>query len=68
MLNSDPEFVPVLTPRGCGRLTILQLCDGTRTLNDIEGEVFARHPNLFTSRGEAAAFVAEVVSGYTRVS
>jgi len=68
LARTDPDFVPVLTPRGRGRLTILQLCDGTRTLSDIEDEVFARHPNLFTSQGEAAAFVAEVVSGYTRVS
>jgi hypothetical protein len=68
LARTDPDFVPVLTPRGRGRLTILQLCDGTRTLNDIEDEVFARHPSLFTSQGEAAAFVAEVVAGYTRVS
>jgi len=67
LARADPDFVPVLTPRGRGRLTILQLCDGTRTLSDIEDQVFARHPNLFTSPGEAAAFVAEVISGYTRL-
>jgi hypothetical protein len=65
--RADPDFVPVLTPRGAGRLTILQLCDGTRTLREVEDLVLARHADLFTTRGEAAAFVAEVVSGYTRI-
>jgi hypothetical protein len=67
LVRVDPDFVPALTPRGRGRLTILQLCDGTRTLREIEDEVFARHRDLFTARGQAAAFVAEVVSGYTHV-
>ncbi len=67
LVRADPDFVPALTPRGHGRLTVLQLCDGTRTLREIEDEVFARHRDLFTARGEAAAFVAEVVSGYTLV-
>jgi type I protein arginine methyltransferase len=66
LLRADPDFVPVLTGRGEGRLTVLQLCDGTRTLRDVENEVFARHRDLFKTPGEAAAFVAEVVSGYTR--
>lgn len=64
--RADPDFVPVLTGRGEGRLSVLQLCDGTRTLRDVEDEVFARHRDLFETRGDAAAFVAEVVSGYTR--
>jgi hypothetical protein len=67
LIRADPDFVPVLTPRGDGRLTVLKLCDGTRTLRDIEQEVFARHADLFSSRGDAAAFVAEVVSGYARL-
>lgn len=66
LLRADPDFVPVLTRRGEGRLTVLRLCDGTRPLRDVEDEVFARHRDLFKTRGEAAAFVAEVVSGYTR--
>jgi protein arginine N-methyltransferase 1 len=66
LVRSNPEFVPALTPRGAGRLTTLQLCDGRRRLRDVEDLVFARHPDLFESRGEAAAFVAEVVSGYAK--
>ena len=65
LTRNDPDFVPVLTPRGEGRRTVLSLCDGTRTLSQVEDEVFARHPGLFRSRGDAAAFVAEVVSGYS---
>jgi hypothetical protein len=65
--RADPEFVPQLTPRGRGRLTVLTLCDGTRTLREIEGETFARHRDLFASQSDAAAFVAEVVSGYSRL-
>jgi len=68
LARAHPDFVPVLTPRGAGRLTVLRLCDGTRTIRAVEDEVYARHRELFTSRGEAAAFVAEVVSGYTQCS
>jgi hypothetical protein len=65
--RADPEFVPELTPRGRGRLTVLTLCDGARTLREIEEETFVRHRDLFESESEAAAFVAEVVSGYSRL-
>lgn len=68
LVRARPEFVPALTPRGAGRLSVLRLCDGTRSLRQIEDDVFARHPNLFRSRDEAAAFVAEVVSGYAGCS
>ena len=57
LARAHPDFVPLLTPRGVGRLTVLRLCDGTRTLQEIENEVYARHQDLFRSRGEAAAFV-----------
>lgn len=64
--RTSPDFVPVLTPRGEGRLTTLQLCDGRRSLREVEDLVYARHPALFASRAQASAFVAEVVSGYAR--
>ena len=59
-----PESTPRLTPRGLARRSILALCDGQRSLADIEREVFRRHPELFASSGEAQAFVAEVVTRY----
>jgi protein arginine N-methyltransferase 1 len=62
----DPASRPALTERGVARRTILELCDGTRTLDEIEAAVFARHRALFASREEAAVFVGEVVSRYTR--
>ena len=62
----DPTFVPSLTRRGRARLTLLELCDGRRPLADIEREVYDRHPDLFQSVSEAGAFVAEVVTRYSR--
>jgi len=59
-----PGSAPRLTPRGHARRTVLDLCDGRRTLADIEREVFSRHGELFTGAGEAQAFVAEVVTRY----
>lgn len=61
-----PASVPTLSPRGRARLTVLELCDGMRSLAAIERGVFDRHPDLFTSFSEAQTFVAEVVTRYTR--
>jgi hypothetical protein len=63
---TSPEYRPALTDRGVARRTVLELCDGTRPLADIEAAVFARHRALFASAGDAAAFVGEVVTRYTR--
>ena len=63
---TDPRYRPALTERGAARRTTLELCDGTRTLADIEAEVFDRHRPLFTSAAQAAVFVGEVVTRYTR--
>jgi protein arginine N-methyltransferase 1 len=62
---TQPAFKPKLIPRGEGRKTVCNLCDGTRTLAEIEDEVFRLHPELFHAREEAAVFVAEVVTRYT---
>jgi hypothetical protein len=61
-----PDFVPRLTPRGAARLSVLELCDGTRPVAEIERLVHERHGELFASRAEAAVFVAEVTSWYAR--
>jgi protein arginine N-methyltransferase 1 len=60
-----PEFVPRLNPHGEARRSVLELCDGKRSLKEIEQEVFRRHSSLFASGAEAAAFIAEVVTGYS---
>jgi hypothetical protein len=62
--QTRPDFVPRLSPRGVARLTVLNLCDGRRTLTEIEQEVYCCHPQLFRSPAEAAVFVAEVVTRY----
>ena len=50
--------------RGEARRTVLELCDGRRSVAEIEREVLRRHPTLFASGGVAAEFVAEVVTRY----
>jgi hypothetical protein len=42
---------------------VFALCDGQRTLSQIEQEVYRRHPKFFGSRGKAEAFVAKVIAG-----
>jgi protein arginine N-methyltransferase 1 len=64
LAHTRPDFKPRLIPRGEGRRTVVNLCDGSRTLTQIEDEVFRRHPDLFRTREEAAIFVAEVVTRY----
>jgi protein arginine N-methyltransferase 1 len=65
LTRTTPGFKPKLIPRGEGRRTVVNLCDGVRTLAEIEDEVFRLHPDLFRTREEAAGFVAEVVTRYT---
>jgi hypothetical protein len=64
--RTQPGFKPKLTSRGEGRRTVVNLCDGVRTLAEIEDEVFRLHPELFGNRSAAAAFVAEVVTRYSK--
>lgn len=63
--RTRPDYVPRLTPRGQARLSLLALCDGCRSLAEIEQAIYERHPGLFCTRGEAAVFVAEVVTRYS---
>ena len=65
MRLTDPGYRPALTARGVARRTVLELCDGRRTLAEIEALVFDRHADLFASREDAAVFVSEVVTRYT---
>ena len=63
---TDPAYRPQLTDRGVARRTVLELCDGHRTLAEIEAAVFERHRDVFPSRDAADIFVSEVVTRYTR--
>lgn len=66
LARTNPDFVPVLNDRGEARRTVVNLCDGSRSLCAIEEEIRLRHPALFRSKAEAEEFVAEVVTRYAR--
>ena len=53
-----------LTPRGEARRTVLELCDGVRTVREIERVLAARHPDMFSTDRDASVFVAEVLAVY----
>ncbi|MDD5559562.1 class I SAM-dependent methyltransferase [Candidatus Methylomirabilis sp.] len=63
--RTQPHFIPKLSPWGDARRSILNLCDSQRTLAEIEQEIYSHYPELFRSLGEAAAFVAEVITRYS---
>jgi hypothetical protein len=65
MARTRPDQRPSLTPAGLGRKSVLELCDGVRSIAEIEREMLRRHPDLFPDLASAAAFVAEVVTRYT---
>ncbi|MCX5723810.1 MAG: 50S ribosomal protein L11 methyltransferase [Nitrospirae bacterium] len=60
--KTRPDFIPTLTPRGEARRTVLELCDGKKSLGEIERDVYLRHSTLFGSLDEAAKFVTEVMT------
>lgn len=62
--RTRPDFVPLLTAAGRARKTILDLCDGSRPVADIEAEVERRHASLFETRAAVSVFVAEVLTRY----
>jgi len=63
--RTDPHRLPHLSARGEARKTVLALCDGGRTLDRIEREVYDRHGNLFRDYAAAQLFVAEVLTRYS---
>lgn len=64
--HTDPLSVPVMSVWGKARQTILELCDGKRSLRQIEDGVLRAHPDLFPTRAEAAVFTAEVITRYAQ--
>ncbi len=65
LVRLRPDSRPVLDERGRARMTVLELCDGSRPLMEIEQEVYHRHRTLFGTDRNAAGFVAEVITRYT---
>ncbi|HEY7792050.1 MAG TPA: class I SAM-dependent methyltransferase [Vicinamibacterales bacterium] len=66
LARTRPDAQPTLSPAGEARRSVLELCDGGRTVAEIEAEVWRRHEPLFGSPDRAAAFVAEVITRYGR--
>lgn len=66
LLRRRDDTVPALTARGRARRDVFDLCDGARTVVEIERDLLARHPELFPSPGDASAFAAEVLTVYAR--
>jgi precorrin-6B methylase 2 len=62
--RTAPNRVPVLSPAGLARRTVLELCDGRCSIADIEAGVYERHRMLLPTPAAAAAFVAEVLTRY----
>jgi SAM-dependent methyltransferase len=62
LAKSDPTYIPRLSPWGEVRRTIIEACDGRKSLAEIERIVFNRHQNLFDSQEHAARYVAEITS------
>ena len=66
LTRTRADAVPRLSDRGVARKTVLDLCDGARTVRDIEAALASRHPDLFPDAQSAAVFTAEVLSVYAR--
>jgi protein arginine N-methyltransferase 1 len=60
--RTRPGSRPVLSERGRARLATLELCDGTRSLTEVEEEIRRGHPRLVPTAEAAQAFVARVVA------
>jgi hypothetical protein len=61
LAKTRPDFVPRLSAWGMARKSVVNLADGTRTLAEIERELFRIHPALFPSLVEASAYVTRVL-------
>ena len=59
LARSHPAVHPVLSEWGRARQLVLELCDGTRSVQAIEDAVALRFPDLFRDHNAASRFVAE---------
>jgi hypothetical protein len=61
LAKTRPDFVPRLSDWGLARRSVVNLADGTRTLEAIEKELFRTHSALFPSLADASAYVTRVL-------
>lgn len=59
LARANPSAHPVLSEWGQAHHLVLQLCDGTRSLQAIEEAVALRYPVLFSNAVSVSRFVAE---------
>jgi hypothetical protein len=61
LTSKSPLARPTLSARGEARRTALELCDGSRTVQEIESELRRAYPEMLPGDEEASAFLAEVL-------
>lgn len=66
VLSRAPSARPTLSTRGDARRVALNLCDGSRTVEQIEGELRRAYPEMLPSDAEASAFLSEVLGNDAR--
>lgn len=59
--SKSPSARPRLSARGAARRTALDLCDGSRTVQEIESALRHAYPEILSSDAQASAFLAEVL-------
>jgi protein arginine N-methyltransferase 1 len=63
--KTSPDHVPQLTRIARAKTLVFGLCDGHRTVSEIQETVLREHPDLFPSPAEITRFVTAVLSGDT---
>jgi SAM-dependent methyltransferase len=63
LARANPSSHPVLSDWGRARHLVLDLCDGARSLQEIEALVASRYPMLFPQADAVSRFVAESLDG-----
>ncbi len=61
LVRTRPDARPRAGQRSRAAATVIGLADGTRTLREIEALTYERHPDMFTSAADVAAFVSGTI-------
>jgi protein arginine N-methyltransferase 1 len=61
LLSKLPSARPKLSTRGEARRAALSLCDGSRTVAEIESELRRAYPEMLPTTEDASAFLSEVL-------
>ena len=65
LVRSHPDYVPQLSTTARAKALVLALCDGQRSVSEIQAAVRREHPHLFPSEQEIVRFVASVLRSST---